>query len=244
VPKSWLEQNGLHKWSVQLARFDEERDRWTLFPTKRIEETEERVVYTAVAPGFSLLAIVGSREVSWSPLEIADLSISPTLPVAGDAITVSARVRTTGPDAGVYPVSLWINDTVEQVVTVAVEPGQVVPVSFTVYRPEGSYRVRVGGLLSEMSIGPGGTGVQAAAPPVMQPLVSPTPDPFGASAFGAASRATPAADATPPTGASPERAATGGVGSPNTLIFIIVGVVVGLAAIAFAAQYIVARRAA
>ena len=62
VEKSWLEETQVHKWSIQVNRFDSERGSWDRHQAKRIREDEDSVFYSVVVPGFSDIAITGSRE--------------------------------------------------------------------------------------------------------------------------------------------------------------------------------------
>ena len=62
VEKSWVEANEVHKWSIQFNSFDEERNEWVPFPSKRVREDEDRIFYTVVVPGFSDIATTGSSE--------------------------------------------------------------------------------------------------------------------------------------------------------------------------------------
>ena len=80
VEKSWLEANGVHKWSIQLNRFDDERGLWVSFPSKRVREDEQLVYYTAVLPGFSTIVIAGSRGLPEQVFEARDLTFEPSSP--------------------------------------------------------------------------------------------------------------------------------------------------------------------
>ena len=154
VEKSWLDANQVHKWSVQFDRFDEQQGAWVPFPSKRIREDAQRVSFALVVPGFSVVAVTGSREIPEQAFRVTDLGISPESPSAGEEVTISARVTNTGPQRAVYPAELWLNHSVEDAQTIVVESGATAPFSFTASKPEGEYRVRVERLLGELTVAP------------------------------------------------------------------------------------------
>lgn len=154
VEKSWIAANQVHKWSVEFSRLDEETSTWIPHPSKRIGEDAERINFVTVLPGFSTLAITGAEQIPMSTFEITDLVIEPSQPVAGEAITISATVTNTGATLGVYPSTLWIDNEIERHLSVVVRLGESAPTSFTITRPEGTYRTRVGKLLGEFTVAP------------------------------------------------------------------------------------------
>ena len=66
-----------------------------------------------VSPGFSLIAVTGSKELPKQVFEVTDLVISTEAPAPDQEITISARVTNTSAALAVYPSKLWINDTIE-----------------------------------------------------------------------------------------------------------------------------------
>ena len=164
VENSWLTANQVHKWSIEFNRFDEQRGAWIPFPSKRIREEEERVFFAVVVPGFSTLAISGSRELSDQAFRVASLAIGPESPQAGDDIEISASVTNLGSESAVYPANLWVNKTIEATQAVVVEAGQTVPFTFRIRKDEGTYRVRVERLLGEFTIGQPVAAVTPTAP--------------------------------------------------------------------------------
>ena len=137
VEKAWIASNQVHKWSIQFSRFDEELGLWVPFPAKRVREDTERVDYTVVVPGFSVIAITGSRELPAQIFRVTDLQIAPAAPEGGEEFTVSARVANTGSTQAVYPARLWIDNTIEATQAIVVEPNQTAPFQFTVTKPDG-----------------------------------------------------------------------------------------------------------
>ena len=75
VEKSWLQANNVHKWSIQFNRLDEQLDGWVPFPSKRVREDKERIFYTVVVPGFSVIAITGSIDLPAQIFQVTDLVI-------------------------------------------------------------------------------------------------------------------------------------------------------------------------
>ena len=155
VTKSWLQENDIHKWSVQLNRLNEQLDAWVPFPAKRVGEDEDVIFYTVVVPGFSMFAITGSVEVREQVFSVAGLSISPAQPQAGEDVEVTAFVSNSGAVTAVYPANLWVNNTIEESKTVVLDAGETRVVTFTTRRTEpGDYQIRLDRLLGQFSISP------------------------------------------------------------------------------------------
>ena len=152
VEQEWLEANQALKWSIEFTSFDEDLESWVPFPSKRIREDEERVYYSVVLPGFSLIAVTGSKELPKQIFEVTDLVISPEAPAPDQEIAISARVTDTSAALAVYPSKLWINDTIESTEKIRVEAGATESSQFTIARPAGDYKVRVERLLGEFAV--------------------------------------------------------------------------------------------
>ena len=205
----WMEGNGIHKWSVQLNRYDDQLNTWIHFPTKRVNEDAEGVFYTAVVPGFSLFAITGSQQLPEHVFAVADLSINPGLPVDGEEITITARVRNTGSVGAVYPANLWINDIIEESQTVVVGLGQTVPINFTIRKPQGSYSIRIERLTGQVRVGAAPLPTATPTPPQLEATVQPTPTPStSVSATSTSVQTPPTPTATPVTQVSGQATAT------------------------------------
>ena len=168
VEIAWLESQGVHKWSIQLSRFDEVEGAWVPFPSKRYDEDAGLVYYTAVLSGFSDIAISGSRELPERVFEVSDLVIAPSPAEAGDEIVISATFTNTGQARAVFPATLWIDDTVEAAQSVPIGAGETALVEFGIRRPEGVYKVRVDRLLGDIVVG-------AAPPPSPKPTMTAVP---------------------------------------------------------------------
>ena len=111
VEKSWLEANDVHTWSIQFQRLDEKANRWVAFQPKRVAEDEERIFYSVVVPGFSVIAVTGSDRVPAPLFAVTDLVIGPDQPTEDRNIQISATVTNLAAESGVFPSTLWINDT-------------------------------------------------------------------------------------------------------------------------------------
>ena len=154
VERSWLDVNDVHKWSIQLQSLDEPSNRWVPFQARRISETDERVFYSVVVPGFSVIAITGSPDLPRPPFLVSDLETTPAAPTEDQAMTVTARVTNISGSPGVFPAMLWIDDTVEEARTMPLEPGESATVSFEVRRGAGTYTWRIDREIVVLSILP------------------------------------------------------------------------------------------
>jgi PGF-pre-PGF domain-containing protein len=152
VDKSWLDSNQIHKWSIQFSRFDENLDAWVPSPSKRIREDAERLTFAVVVPGFSTFAITGSRDLPDLPFSIDNLSIGPASPKDGEQIDVVASVSNSGAETAVYPAVLWVDGAIEAAKTVSVDAGGTAELEFTLRRPAGTYSIRLGRQITEVSV--------------------------------------------------------------------------------------------
>ena len=62
IEEAWLKTNGVHKWSIQFNRFDEQRGVWVPYPSKRVAENEDRHLYSVALTGFSDIAVTGQSK--------------------------------------------------------------------------------------------------------------------------------------------------------------------------------------
>ncbi|MCI0439019.1 MAG: PGF-pre-PGF domain-containing protein [Chloroflexi bacterium] len=212
ITKAWLTQNDIHKWSVQLNRFDEGIGAWVPFTAKRVREDEERIFYTVVVPGFSTFAITGSEEIPGSAFELSELLINPVTSTPGGGVVVSAVVRNQTPTGAVFPANLWINNIIDSSRGVTLAPGGSQRIEFTTQRDEvGSYNVRFERLFGSFAV-----VLQALAGGALTPVPE----------------ASPAPDTAEPPALEPED--SGGLGMAG-IVGIVAGVVVGVAVIGGAA---------
>ena len=183
VEQSWIETNDIHKWSIAFNRLDEEQNEWVAFPSHQVREDEERIFYTVAVPGFSVIALTGNSGLPPQVVEVSDLEIDPPVPVADAEFTIGAQVTNISSDSFVYPATLWLDDTVEDSLTVSVKPGQIVAFEFTLTKPAGVYNVRIERLLDELLVGPAiqptptPTSVAVVVTPTPTPVLTPTATP-------------------------------------------------------------------
>ena len=176
VEKSWLEQNSVHKWSIQFNRFDDDLNQWVPTPSKRVREDENRISYTMVVPGFSTVAITGTTELPPQLFDVSSLGVFPPQPTASDDVIITVSVRNNGTTRAVYPAHLWVNDEIDETRLIVVEAGQSAPIRFNRLRPEGQFNIRVDRLTASLS-------VAAPLPPTptptgtLTPTATPTPSP-------------------------------------------------------------------
>ena len=175
VEKEWLKDNGIHKWSIQVQRLDSRLNSWVAFPSKRLREDSERVFYSVALPGFSVFAITGSKEIPDQIFSVTDLEIKPTSAVVGQIVIISAKVTNKYSDLATYPASLWINDQIETVQPIEIPGGQTVPITFSIAKSEGIYRVRLERLLSEFEVRPEATSTPIQSTPSNVATATSTP---------------------------------------------------------------------
>jgi hypothetical protein len=149
VDKSWLDSNQVHKWSIQFSRFNENLDAWVPSPSKRIREDAERLTFAVVVPGLSTFAITGSRDL---PFAIANLSAGLESHMEGKQIDVVASVSNSGAETAVYPAVLWVDGSIEAAKTVSVDAGGTAEVAFVLSRPAGTYSIRLGRQINDVSV--------------------------------------------------------------------------------------------
>ena len=168
IDKSWLTKNSIHKWSIQLNRLDPENNTWVAFDSKRLYETEDRIYYSFVVPGFSTVSISGSENLPTKTFELSQLRIRPVIPVAGEPVTISATVKNVSGSDLTYPANLWIDDTIHSSLYVDVASGASETFTFTIDKAQGKYDVRIDKLMGNFSV----TGIVATPEKVTKAVPS------------------------------------------------------------------------
>jgi PGF-pre-PGF domain-containing protein len=153
IDKSWLEVNEIHKWSIELKRFDDQLNVWVPFSSKRLSETADRIYYSSVMPGFSTIAVTGNKNISDRKFEVSELKIRPLIPTEGKQVTISAKVSNLTSTDQVYPANVWIDSTVEESKVLSIAANGSDTVTFNLNKPVGKYDVRVEQLLGSFSVG-------------------------------------------------------------------------------------------
>lgn len=155
VDKEWLKANQIPKWAVQLFRFDQELGEWVPFPAKRQKETEDRIFYSVVLPGFSVFAVAGSKEPPKPVFEVTNLVMDPPEAAPGQPVAIRAEVTNISLERRVYPGQVYVDGVIEDTAKVILESGETRDVTFTVILDqEGTHQVRVGRQLADLKITP------------------------------------------------------------------------------------------
>ena len=181
IEQSWIEANNIHKWSLEFNRFDEEFNDWVPFPTKRVREDAQQIFYTMIVPGFSTVAITGRPDRGLPPqvFNVSGLTISPAQPRDGDDVIVQAQVTNSSSGRRLYPATLWVNDTIDETILIAVGAGQTESIRFSKPRSQGQYKIRVDRLLANLTVGAAPTPTPPPTPTPVPgtPTVGPSPTP-------------------------------------------------------------------
>ena len=204
MDKSWVTINEIHKWSVELKRFDNQLKVWVPFSSKRLRETANRIYYSAVLPGFSTIAVTGNTNLSDKKFEVSELKIRPLIPTEGQQVTITAKVSNLTSANQVYPANLWLDGTIENSKLLSLNANGSGTVTFNLDKPVGKYDVRVEQLLGSFSIGDAPTPTKVPVVAVAT-AVPPTATPKPAVATAIPPTATPqtAPTAEPPTAVPP-----------------------------------------
>ncbi|MBC8279164.1 MAG: PGF-pre-PGF domain-containing protein, partial [Chloroflexi bacterium] len=144
VEKSWLEENGIHPWSVQFNRYDPVEDLWVPLIGKLSSEDDERIFYTVAPPSFSLWAITGAAEPAPIRFEATNLQMNPALPEDGENVQITVQVSNLTNDTAEYNAVLWVNSDVETSQNVTIAGNSSESISFTTTFNAGEFDLRVG----------------------------------------------------------------------------------------------------
>ena len=216
VEKSWLDENGIHPWSIKFSVYDLEQRYWQLSSAKRVREDAERVYYSAVVPAFSTWAVLGSEEPPAPSFRVDDLAIAAEQASEGEPVSVEARITNLTEEQIAPILAVYLDSIADSAQRVVLGPGEARTVTFELQPREGVHEVRLDRLTAELTVGPAGAAPAGGAP-----------------ADDAAAGAAPAAD----TGGQ----STDGAGAP---VGIAVGAAVAIAVIAVAVAVFYLRRRA
>ncbi len=170
VGKTWLAENNVHKWSIQLFRLDETSNKWVAFPGKRVREDDQSVFYTTSLPGLSTFAVAGSTEILASTTEFKDLVITSLIADSGQTVYIRVTVTNRADEEATFPVNLWLNAQIEEVRTVTLAANATTNVLFKQTKPDGAYDVRIDRLIGSFLV-----GEPLAPTPAPTPTGVPTP---------------------------------------------------------------------
>ena len=141
--KSWLEDNGIHPWSVNFNRYDEDSGKWVAYPGKLVREDADRIFYTVQPDRFSIWAVSGESTIPPLRFQADNLSITPALAAENQNIVIQAQVTNLTQETADYNSVLWINDQVYESRLVTIGANATVPVSFNVQLDPGFYTTRI-----------------------------------------------------------------------------------------------------
>ena len=117
-----------------------------------MREDDERIFYSVVVPGFSVIVITGSEELLAPKFTVTDLVI-PDSPAENQDIEISANVTNISGAEAIYPATLWMNDTAEDSQTLTVGAGESQRLTFVVRKSAGTHEVRIDRLVGQLSVG-------------------------------------------------------------------------------------------
>ncbi len=161
VEKAWVDSESIHRWAVDIYRYDAYVNQWIRLPSKRVHEDASRIYYTAEVPGEnSVFAIAGGELPVPEGFMVSDLLVTPDEVEAGDPVTVTATVSDTSGKTGYHVAVLWINGAMAAAKVVAVPADGTATVTFqTAADALGEYEVRIGRSFASLSVGGAGGGL-------------------------------------------------------------------------------------
>ena len=183
VEKTWLDQKNIHKWAIQLKRYDETIGKWVSYSAKRVTEDADKIYYTVAVPAFANMAVIGSNSIPEPQFTVSNLGISPIYPISDEDFNVTARVVNNASDTLIYPANLWIDDTIQSSQSIEVNPGQNVTFKFVSNKKTGKYGLRIERILASFQ-------VRAEVIPVIT-TITPRPKPTPIAAPGVTPQPTP-----------------------------------------------------
>jgi PGF-pre-PGF domain-containing protein len=144
VNNSWIEANDINRLSITLWRYNGDLNLWLQLPTRQIDRNATHTIYTSVTSEFSVFAITGSETALPAGFTTANLTISPSRAKPGELVTIQVDYTNVAAEAITIPATLWINDVVEEVLYITLEPNETRTVTFTTVKTAVDlYKVRV-----------------------------------------------------------------------------------------------------
>ena len=165
VEKSWLDENGIHPWSIQFSVYDLEQRAWQLSSARRVREDAERVYYSVVVPTFSTWAVLGSEAPPEPSFRVDDLTIAPAQVPEGEPVTVEARITNLTQEQIAPILAVYLGSVADSAQRVVLGPNEARTVTFQVEPREGVHEVRLDRLTGELTVGPAAAAPAAAASP-------------------------------------------------------------------------------
>ena len=211
---------------------------WVSMPTKRIQEDETRVYYSAPVPGFSYFAIAGSVDLPTPKFEVSSLTIPKTADSASP-FEATAQVRNLSNSTETYVGNLWLDNEVRATGTIEIPGSGTKSIVLSATLPVGTYEVRLERLFGAVTVEKGVPGVTppistpTPAPTAVTPKPTPTPQPTAVPSEPTPEPVVtpvpePTATATPETTPAPVVEPVSPDETPsgtNPMIFVIIGIV-------------------
>ncbi|MCH8869351.1 MAG: PGF-pre-PGF domain-containing protein [Chloroflexi bacterium] len=154
LEKEWVAANGIHRWSIELSRYDEEFESWSHWNARLVDETSDRLIYVAAVPGFSTFAVTGKTSLADPEFVASNLRVLPPSGIEGQRMIVTLQVANIGSADAVFGANLWIDGALVNSKAVEVPSGEEAQLTFTVTESVGNHSVRVGRLVREFEVRP------------------------------------------------------------------------------------------
>ena len=164
VEKSWLDENGIHPWSIKFSVYDLEQRYWQLSSAKRVREDAERVYYSAAVPAFSTWAVLGSEEPPAPSFRVDDLAIAAEQAREGEPVSVEARITNLTQEQIAPILTVYLGSIADSAQRVVLDPNEARTVTFEIQPREGVHEVRLDRLTGELTVGPAGAALAGGAP--------------------------------------------------------------------------------
>ena len=186
VEKSWLDENGVHPWSIKFSVYDLEQRYWQSSLARRVREDADRVYYSAVVPAFSTWAVLGSEEPPEASFRVDDLAIGPAQVREGEPVSVEARLTNLTQEQIAPVLAVYLGSVADSAQRVLLGPNEARTITFELQPREGVHEVRLDRLTGELTVAPPSAAPAGAAPADAAPAGATSPgDTDGQSADGA-----------------------------------------------------------
>ena len=152
IDKSWLEENGIHPWSVLLNRHNVDSGFWEFAPAQYVGEDESTVQYRQLVPEFSTWSITGRSTAPEAEFKVENLRVDSPGARVPTEFTVQVTNLTSGPLTPLLGV--YVGSVPAKTHRVLLEPNEQKDVTLTVRFEEGTYDVRVDRLMGSVNVGP------------------------------------------------------------------------------------------
>ncbi|MBI2846687.1 MAG: PGF-pre-PGF domain-containing protein [Chloroflexi bacterium] len=176
VEKAWINTNGIHKWAVQLYRYDLDKKVWVGVPSKNVGEDSTYVYYSAVLPKLSTFAITGFTQPPTRKMAVSGLQISKAQVLPGEQVDITATVANLTAQEETFVVTLWVDSVAEASQMITLAAGAKGDLKYSVVKQnERSYQVRIDRELGSFIVS---RAVVTPTPtPTLAPTATPTPGP-------------------------------------------------------------------